>query len=185
MNLESPTREFVLHFGEMGARWGMNRTVGQIYALLYLTEEPLCADELVEGLGLSRSNVSMGLKELKSWKLVTLVHRADDRRDFFQTPEDVWEIVRALAEQRKQREVDPTLTFLRELQINHGEALETYASRRIDRTAQIIETAVDGYEQLAGIAPERLEKLVAIGDAARKVLDFGQRKRRVAKTNQD
>ena len=80
---------FILHFGEMGSRWGINRTVGQIYALLFLSEEPLCADDIVTTLGFSRSNVSMGLKELQGWNLVTLSHRPGDRRDFYATPEDL------------------------------------------------------------------------------------------------
>jgi len=106
---------FVLHFGEMGSRWGINRTVGQIYALLFVAERPLNADEIVERLGVSRSNVSMGLKELQAWNLVRLQHRPGDRRDYFTTPEDIWQIVRTLVEERKKREVDPTLTLLREL----------------------------------------------------------------------
>lgn len=112
----SPTVEtFVLHFGEMGSRWGINRTVGQIYALLYLADTPLSADEITELLGMSRSNVSMGLKELQSWKLVRLEHVLGDRREYFSTPDDIWQIVRTLAEQRRQREIDPTLSLLRDL----------------------------------------------------------------------
>ena len=101
MELPALHQKFVIHFGEMGARWGMNRTVGQIYAVLFLAEEPLCADEIVTALGVSRSNVSMGLKELQSWQLVRLEHHPGDRRDFFSTPEDLWEIVMTLVEQRK------------------------------------------------------------------------------------
>ena len=106
-------QEFILHFGEMGSRWGINRTVGQIYALLFLSEHPLCADEIVEALHVSRSNVSMGLKELQAWNLVRLRHLQGDRRDYFTTPEDMWEIVRTLIAERKKREIDPTLTFRR------------------------------------------------------------------------
>lgn len=115
MDLPPLVQAFVLHFGEMGSRWGINRTVGQIYAVLFASPRPLCADDLVERLGVSRSNVSMGLKELQAWNLVRLKHVPGDRRDFFTTPEDVWTIVRTLVEERKKREIDPTLTVLREL----------------------------------------------------------------------
>lgn len=90
MNLPPLVQAFVLHFGEMGSRWGINRTVGQVYALLYVSPQPLCADEIVEALGISRSNVSMSLRELQAWKLVLLKHVPNDRRDFFTTPDDVW-----------------------------------------------------------------------------------------------
>jgi DNA-binding transcriptional regulator GbsR (MarR family) len=98
----------------MGSRWGINRTVGQIYALLFLSETPLCADDIVDELGVSRSNVSTSLKELQSWNLVRLRHVPDDRRDHFTTPDDMWEIVRTLVAERKKREIDPTLAALRE-----------------------------------------------------------------------
>ncbi len=101
MNLPPLIQTFVLHFGEMGSRWGINRTVGQIYALLFLSNEPLNAEDIVERLGVSRSNVSMGLKELQSWILVRLQHKPGERRDDFSTPDDIWQIVRTLVEVRK------------------------------------------------------------------------------------
>ena len=97
MNLSPTIQAFVLHFGEMGNRWGINRTVGQIYALLYVSPKPLCADAIVEALGISRSNVSMSLRELQAWNLVILKHVPGDRRDFFTAPDDVWQIFRTLA----------------------------------------------------------------------------------------
>ena len=85
------SRQFVSHFGEMGSRWGINRTVGQIYALLFISSEPLNADQIADTLEFSRSNVSMGLKELQAWRLVQLRHQPGDRREYFQAPEDVWQ----------------------------------------------------------------------------------------------
>ena len=117
MTLTPLQQEFVLHFGEMGSRWGINRTVGQIYALLFLSHDPLNAEQITDALGISRSNTSMGLKELQGWSLVRLKHFQGDRRDYFTTPEDLWEIVRTLVEERKKREIDPTLSKLRELQM--------------------------------------------------------------------
>src|SRR5438045_669440 len=107
MNLPPLTQSFVLHFGEMGSRWGINRTVGQIYALLYVSAKPLNADEIADTLNFSRSNVSMGLKELQSWNLVRLIHLPNDRREYFQSPQDVWQIFRTLATERRKREIDP------------------------------------------------------------------------------
>jgi len=106
-------RSFVSHFGEMGSRWGINRTVGQIYALIFVSPRALNADEIAEALAFSRSNVSMGLKELQSWRLVNLRHLPGDRREYFDAPADAWEIFRTLAEQRRRREIEPTLTMLR------------------------------------------------------------------------
>ena len=100
MDLPPLQQRFVMHFGEMGARWGGNRTGGQIYAVLFLSDEPLRADGIVEKLGVSRSNVSMGLKELQAWKLVRLSHTPGDRRDYYATPDDLWVIVRTIAAAR-------------------------------------------------------------------------------------
>lgn len=135
MKLPPLHQEFVLHFGEMGSRWGINRTVGQIYALLFLSSEALNADQITEALGISRSNTSMGLKELQAWRLVRLKHVPDDRKDHFTTPGDLWEIVRILIEERKKREIDPTLSKLRALEMQ-GPAGDDYlkpASRNCAR----------------------------------------------------
>src|SRR5687768_11803372 len=106
-------KSFVAHFGEMGSRWGINRTVGQIYALIFVSPQALNADEIAEQLEFSRSNVSMGLKELQAWRLVQLRHLPGDRREYFEAPSDAWEIFRTLAEERRRREVEPTLSMLR------------------------------------------------------------------------
>jgi DNA-binding transcriptional regulator GbsR (MarR family) len=106
------TARFVLHWGEMGSVWGVNRSVGQIHGLLYLSDRPLAAEEIAEQLGLARSNVSNSLKELQGWNLVRRVHVMGDRRDFFAAETDLWEMVTRIAEGRKQREVDPTIVLL-------------------------------------------------------------------------
>src|SRR5688500_3272438 len=111
----SPTTEkFILHWGEMGSRWGINRTVAQSHALLYLSREPLNAEQISEALGVARSNVSTSLRELQAWNIVRVVHVLGDRRDHFESMKDVWEMFRAIIEQRKRRELDPTLALLRE-----------------------------------------------------------------------
>lgn len=162
----------MLHFGEMGSRWGINRTVGQIYALLFLGPEPLNAEQIVERLGLSRSNVSMGLKELQAWNLVRLRHLPDDRRDYFTTPEDVWEIVRTLAEERKKREVDPTLSKLRELQMYEPASdEERVAQSRIAELGELIELVTQWHSDLNRLDTERLVQLLKLGAKVQKFLD--------------
>lgn len=163
-------QEFVLHFGEMGSRWGINRTVGQIYALLFLSDRPLCADDIVAALHVSRSNVSMSLKELQSWSLVRLRHLPDDRRDYFETPEDLWEIVRILVAERKKREIDPTLTKLRELELAAPEGVDTYALRRISALRELIETMTAFYDEMNRLETEKLVALLRTGHKLRKVI---------------
>ena len=172
MNSSPLHQEFVLHFGEMGSRWGINRTVGQIYAVLFLSEAPPNAEEIVEKLGFSRSNVSMGLKELQAWNLVRLKHLPDDRRDYFTTPDDLWEIVRTLVNERKKREIDPTLTKLRELQLQRpASAEDKHAHRRIGELAALIELLTGWYDDVNKLETERLVQLLSLGAAVQKFLD--------------
>ena len=124
MILAPTIQKYILHWGEMGTRWGVNRTVAQIHALLFLSNQPLPAEEIAETLAVARSNVSNSLKELQSWGLVRITHIAGDRRDHFVALQDVWEIFRVIVEERKKREIDPTLTVLREcaLEAEHDPA---------------------------------------------------------------
>src|SRR5690348_6963628 len=107
-------QKFILHWGEMGTRWGINRTVAQIHALLFIMPRPLHAEEIVEALGVARSNVSTSLKELQGWGIVKMVHVLGDKRDHFESLKDVWEMFRIVLDERKRREIDPTLAVLRE-----------------------------------------------------------------------
>lgn len=161
-------REFILHFGEMGSRWGINRTVGQMYALLFISEKPLCADDICNALGFSRSNVSMGLKELQGWNLVRMLHLDRDRRDHFTTPDDQWAIVRTLIEERKKREIDPTLSKLRELEMQAPEDLDTYGLTRIRELREMIETLTNFYEEMNKIETEQLVSLLKMGTKLKK-----------------
>lgn len=173
MPLTPQTERFVLHFGEMGSRWGVNRTVGQMYALLFLSPNPLNADDIADALGFSRSNVSMGLKELQSWRLVKLIHQVGDRRDYFETPKDVWEIFRILMEEKRKREVDPTLTLLREtlLEPPAGES-EAYAQQRMNDMLTLIELTTGWFDEVHDLPPETLKRLMGLGTKVQKVLDF-------------
>ncbi|KFG67653.1 GbsR/MarR family transcriptional regulator [Microvirga sp. BSC39] len=176
MNLPPLIQTFVLHFGEMGSRWGINRTVGQIYALLYLSREPLNAEDIVERLGVSRSNVSMGLKELQSWNLVRLQHKPGDRRDYFSTPDDIWQIVRTLVEERKKREIDPTLTLLREVLMQEStNSEERHAQVRMREMHDLFELLTDWYADMQHLETERLVQLLKLGTKVQKILDVKDR----------
>ncbi|WP_367716535.1 GbsR/MarR family transcriptional regulator [Nitratireductor sp. GISD-1A_MAKvit] len=176
MNLPPLLQSFVLHFGEMGSRWGINRTVGQIYALLYASSKPLCADDIVEALSISRSNVSMSLRELQAWNLVVLKHIPGDRRDFFTTPDDVWEILRTLAEERKKREVDPTLSVLRELLMQTpGSEEERHAQAKLAEMQSLIEQLTKWYDDVKHLETEQLATLLNLGAKVTKLLDAKDR----------
>jgi DNA-binding transcriptional regulator GbsR (MarR family) len=112
--LSPVAQKFILHWGEMGTRWGINRTVAQVHALLFLSPRPLPAEEIAETLAVARSNVSTSLRELQGWRIVRVVHVLGDRRDHFESVKDVWEIFRIVSEERKRREIDPTLHVLAE-----------------------------------------------------------------------
>ena len=176
MTLPPITQTFVLHFGEMGSRWGINRTVGQIYALLFLSPQPLNADQIAESLGFSRSNVSMGLKELESWRLVQLQHAPGDRREYFSTPEDIWTIVRTLAEERKRREVDPTLTMLRAVLMDTPATnAERHAQARMSEMHDLILLLTSWFDDVEKLDNDSLIQLLNLGSKVRKVLQLKER----------
>lgn len=172
MELSPIVQSFVLHFGEMGSRWGINRTVGQIYALLYLSKDPLCADQIVDALGVSRSNVSMGIRELQGWNLVLLKHIPGDRRDFYSTPGDVWQILRTLAEERKKREVDPTLSVLREILMEKPTTeSDAFAQQRMGDMHGLIERLTNWYDDVKSLETERLTMLLSMGSKVTRFLE--------------
>ena len=176
MNLPPLTQGFVLHFGEMGSRWGINRTVGQIYALLFVSPRPLNADEITEALLVSRSNVSMGLKELQSWRLVKLSHQPGDRRDYYSAPDDVWQIFKILAEERQRREVDPTLSMLRDALLETpGNADDRHAQERMRQMHGLIEQLTDWFAEVRKLSPETLQSLMSLGAGAVKLLEMKER----------
>jgi DNA-binding transcriptional regulator GbsR (MarR family) len=172
MNLPPLIETFVLHFGEMGGRWGINRTVGQIYALLFLSDRPLNAEEITEALGVSRSNVSMGMKELEAWRLVRKRHLPDDRRDYFEAPDDIWQIVRTLAEERRRREVDPTLSLLRDvLMETPASAVEQHAQAKMRQMHDMIELLTGWADDVQKLDNTSLMRLLALGAGVSKLLE--------------
>ena len=171
MNLAPLTQRFVMHFGEMGSRWGINRTVGQIYALLYVSPRALNADDIGEALAFSRSNVSMGLKELQSWNLVRLHHLPGDRREYFQAPEDVWMIFRTLAEERRKREIDPTLSMLREALMEQPSTEDDiHAQERMKQMHDLVELMTGWLAEVQKMDSATLVSLMKMGAKVQKLL---------------
>ena len=166
-------QRFILHFGEMGSRWGINRTVGQMYALLYILGKPLNADEIAEYLSFSRSNVSMGLKELQAWRLVKLLHKPGDRREYFEPPKDIWDIFKALLEERRRREIEPTLSMLRDALLDNPASEEDrLAQARMREMYQLIELSTSWFDDVQRLSPETLASLMKMGSKVGKLLDF-------------
>jgi DNA-binding transcriptional regulator GbsR (MarR family) len=164
MELKPVSERFILHWGEMGSRWGVNRTVAQIHALLYLAGRPMEADEITQTLGVARSNVSTSLKELLSWKLVRIVHLRSDRRDYFETSTEIWELFRLIVEGRRQREIDPTIAVLKAC-LSHPE-LEQEAvatQQRIQETLDFIEILTAWADEMLRLKPDTLMKTLGLG----------------------
>ncbi len=171
--LEPSIQSFVLHFGEMGSRWGINRTVGQIYAVLYLSEKPLNADQIGDQLEISRSNVSMSLKELQSWRLVQLQHLPGDRKDYFSTPDDILDIALTLLEERRKREMDPTLTLLRQALIEAPKSKkEEHAHHRMQEMCNLMEQVSDWADDLQRLSRSDLELLLKFGNKIPRLLEM-------------
>lgn len=167
MNLEPPLQKFIVHWGEMGAKWGINRSVAQIHALIYIAGRPLAADEIVETLGIARSNVSTGLKELQGWGLIRITHQLGDRRDHFETFQDVWEAFRIIIRERKRREVEPTLQVLRECTAEAKDkktAVSPAAAERLTAMLGFLEAADAWGERASRLSPKNLRRLSQLGD---------------------
>ena len=166
-------RSFVGHFGEMGSRWGINRTVGQIYALIFVSPRPLNADEIAEALEFSRSNVSMGLKELQAWRLVNLRHLSGDRREYFDAPTDAWEIFRTLAEERRRREIEPTLSMLRNALLEQPTTDEDrIAQQRMKGMHDLIELMTTWFDDVQRLDQRTLAQLMKMGAKVQRLLEF-------------
>ncbi|TDJ40317.1 MAG: GbsR/MarR family transcriptional regulator [Gammaproteobacteria bacterium] len=172
MQLSPAVEKYVLHWGEMGTRWGTNRTVAQIHALLYLSPEPMRADEICELLSVARSNVSTSIRELQSYGLVRMVHELGDRRDYFESIYDVWELFRVIIEQRKQRELNPTLTMLRSCAEDLSKEKDTdpVTKQRILNMLEFIENTNTWYEQIRDIPSDTLTKIMKLGSKITKLV---------------
>ncbi len=171
MGLSPTVSRFVLHWGEMGTRWGVNRTVAQIHALLYITGQPMFADAIVEALGVARSNVSASLRELQGWGLVRLVHQSGDRRDHYETSTHVWELMRTIVRERKKREIAPTIAVLKELLADGSIGSEPLAvRRRMKDTLELLETLSAWSEEMLKLDTETLSQVLRLGARIKKLL---------------
>ncbi len=169
MELKPVAQKFILHWGEMGTRWGVNRTVSQIHALLYLAGRPLQAEEIADTLGVARSNVSNSLKELQGWKLVKVAHIMGDRRDHFETSTDVWELFRTVVRERKEREFDPTIRTLRECLVSPDLSQEEKTvQKRIEETLALMETLTTWTDEMLRLEPATMMKLLKLGASVQK-----------------
>lgn len=173
MKLTPTVEKFILHWGEMGARWGINRTVAQIHALLYISPKPLNAEEIAETLAVARSNVSNSLKELQGWGIVKIVHMMGDRRDHFETLKDVWEMLRIVIDERKKREIDPTAAFLHECitEASKSGPADKYTKERLTELSEFFDSLIAAYEQVSKVQTPSLIRILRMGDKVRKVLE--------------
>ena len=172
MKITPAVEKYVLHWGEMGTRWGTNRTVAQIQALLYLSPKPLRADEIVELLSVARSNVSTSIRELQSYQLVRMTHVLGDRRDYFESLHDVWELFRVIIEQRKTRELNPTLTMLRGCaeEVQDEKETDPITKERIRNMLAFVESTSHWYEEISAVPTSTLTKLMALGKRITKLV---------------
>jgi DNA-binding transcriptional regulator GbsR (MarR family) len=169
-------QKFILHWGEMGTRWGINRTVAQVHALLFVSPKPLTAEDISNALSVARSNVSTSLRELQGWGIVRVVHMLGDRCDHFESVKDVWEIFRIVAEERKRREIDPTLRVLRECveELRHVGPSDKYTRERLESMLEFLTVTSGLFEEVVRIPATALKgaaklrgKMVTLLGAAR------------------
>ena len=168
----TPTaQQFIVHWGEMGERWGINRTIAQIHALLYISPQPLNAEEICETLSLARSTVSVGLRELQNWEIIKVVHVLGDRTDHFEAMSDVWEMFRVIVNNRKRQELDPTLEMLREavntLETNQE---DPYTQEKLTDMLDLFETVSSVYEQGIGIPTKTIVRTAKMSDIVSRIL---------------
>lgn len=172
MQLTPTMQRYIVHWGEMGSRWGMNRSVAQIHALLFIAEQPLHADEIAETLGIARSNVSTGLRELQAWNLVHVTQVLGDRRDFFAAQHDTWEVIRSIIEGRKRREIDPTLQALRDCvaQFEREDDTPRVVRERIRSQLEFMETMTQWYDSIKRMPRKSLLKMMKLGERISKLV---------------
>jgi DNA-binding transcriptional regulator GbsR (MarR family) len=165
-------QKFILHWGEMGTRWGINRTVAQVHALLFLSPTPLHAEEIAATLGVARSNVSTSLRELQGWGIVRVTHILGDRRDHFESLKNVWEMFRVIVDERKKREADPTLAMLREAvaETKKPGAADSYTRERLADLLQFFELMTTWCEQTRKLSTPAVIRMVKMGGKVAKML---------------
>ena len=173
-NLTPVAKKFILHWGKMGARWGINRTVAQVHALLFICPKPLNAEEIMETLKVARSNVSNSLRELQNWGIIRTVHIMGDRREHFESLKDVWEIFKLVLAERKRREIDPTLSFLKECLAEPSEKDEgDYQKQRFRDMMEFFEAGTVCFDDVNRLSPAALRKIGKVSGKITKLLGLG------------
>jgi DNA-binding transcriptional regulator GbsR (MarR family) len=169
-------KAFILHWGEMGTHWGVNRSVAQMHALLYLSDRPLPADEIVDTLGLARSNVSTGLKELQGYAIVRRVHVDGDRRDHFTAETDLWDMLMRIVAERKRREIDPTIALLGELsaRLAQDASAPAHVRERVTRMHDFMSTLGGWYDQVRTLPKNTLVTLMKLGSKVARFIPSGR-----------
>lgn len=173
----SPVIErFVLHWGEMGTHWGVNRSVAQIHALLYVSSKPMTAEAIAETLGLARSNVSNSLKELLGWNLIRRVHVLGDRRDHFEAEADLWQMLMNIAEGRKKREIDPTIEVMNLCveEAAGNKSVTALERERITAMRNFVTTMDKWYSDMASVPQGKMLALMKMGKAIMKFVGSGK-----------
>ena len=176
MEALSPGAErFVVHWGEMGARWGINRSVAQIHALLYISPRPLPAEQIAQTLSVARSNVSTSLRELDRWGIVKVSHVLGDRRDYFESLQDTWEMIRLILEERKRREIDPMLPVLEACleEREKNDPVDPHVRERLRNMLGLFQTMNAWYTDIMSLPSSELKRLVGMRQRVRKLLRFG------------
>jgi DNA-binding transcriptional regulator GbsR (MarR family) len=169
MQLSPTLTRFVLHWGEMGTRWGVNRTVAQVHALLFVAARPMHAEELTDTLQVARSNISTSLRELQSWQLVRLVHVAGDRRDHFETTGDPWELMRTIVRERQRREIAPTIQVLNELLADPAISRDpAEAKLRMSQTLELLQTLTTWSDEMLKLDTGTLKQVLKLGARIKK-----------------
>jgi DNA-binding transcriptional regulator GbsR (MarR family) len=173
MTLSEKNFTFVMHCGEMGSRWGFNRTIGQMCGLLIITKNPMTANEIADSLSISRGNVSMGIKELQSWQLIKVQHIPGDRKEYYAPAGDIWDMANRVFEERRKREMDPTLSLLRDILLDTpGNEEEEHAQQKLREVHDLLEGITKWSSELQRLSPEKLDTLMKLGSGVGKVLDL-------------
>ena len=177
--LTTVQQQYILHWGEMGTRWGINRTVAQVHALLFLSPKPLHAEEIANTLSVARSNVSTSLRELQGWGIVRVVHVLGDRRDHFESVKDVWETFRIISEERKRREIDPILRVLQEClsELKTSGADNAYTRQRLEEMLEFLTAASGLFEELIHMPAGTLKAITQLRGKLRLILGPVSRKK--------
>lgn len=175
MNLTPTIQNFIIHWGELGQRWGINRTIAQIQALLLISPEPLNAEQISQTLSIARSTVSVGLRELQHWGIVTVVHKMGDRTDYFELIGDVWEMFRVIADQRVKNEVDPTVLLLRDV-VNQLEenSDDSHSKKKLEELLDVLDTASRIYNDMQKVPTRTIVQIAKMSDIVSRVLRLTQ-----------